>query len=90
MEPELWIRIHRKSEPGYGFGSGSKPDPGFLCPKTEKNKAEKCFHNFLDQKLLFIYAKLQEKSSDLKREHRALQKMKIMTFFHVYGSFLPS
>ncbi len=76
MEPELWIWIRRKSESGYGFGSGSKPDPGFVCPKTEKNKAEKFVHNFLDQKLLFTYVH----ATALKRENRELQKMKFINF----------
>jgi hypothetical protein len=34
--------------------------------------------------------KLQEKPSALKREHPALQKMKILSFFYFLGSFLPS
>jgi hypothetical protein len=34
--------------------------------------------------------KLQEKPSALKREHPALQKMKILSFFSFFGSFLPS
>ncbi len=34
--------------------------------------------------------KLQEKPSALKREHPALQKMKIRSFFLFLGSFLPS
>jgi hypothetical protein len=31
-----------------------------------------------------------EKPSALKREHPALQNMKIFTFFYICGSFLPS
>jgi hypothetical protein len=34
--------------------------------------------------------KLQEKPSALKREHPALQKIKILSFFYFFGSFLPS
>jgi len=34
--------------------------------------------------------KLQEKPSALKREHPALQKMKILSFFLYFGSFSPS
>ncbi len=34
--------------------------------------------------------KLQEKASVLKREHPALQKMKILSFSFFLGSFLPS
>ena len=34
--------------------------------------------------------KLQEKPSALKREHPALQKMKILSFFLFFGSFFPS
>jgi hypothetical protein len=34
--------------------------------------------------------KLQKKHSALKREHPALQKMKILSFFLFLGSFLPS
>jgi hypothetical protein len=33
---------------------------------------------------------LQEKPSTLKREHPALQKMKILSFFLFFGVFLPS
>jgi hypothetical protein len=34
--------------------------------------------------------KLQEKPSTLKREHPSIQKKKIITFFYVCGTFLPS
>ncbi len=34
-------------------------------------------------------SKLQEKPSDLKREHPAPQNMKFLTFFYFCGSFLP-
>jgi hypothetical protein len=34
--------------------------------------------------------KLQEKPSALKKEHPALQNMKILYFFYFCGSFLPS
>jgi hypothetical protein len=39
---------------------------------------------------LYMTHKLQEKPSALKREHPALQNMKILYFFYIRGTFLPS
>jgi hypothetical protein len=61
------------------------PDPGFLRPKIyKKNTAEEKFSFFFDQRLQFAYpflSKLQENHLALKREHPALQKMKLISFF---------
>jgi hypothetical protein len=48
--------------------------------------------SIFDQKLQFtpyMKPRLQEKPSPLKREHPALQNMKILYFFYFCGSFLP-
>ncbi len=47
-----------------------------------KNTAEIFFISFFDQKLQFTYVQATgEKPSALKREYRALQKMKFINFF---------
>ncbi len=81
-----------------GSGSRSNPDPGFWWPRTkEKNTAENFSYLFLIKNCNLLLprppkstSKLQEKSSALKREHPALQKMKLINFFYFSGSFSPS
>ncbi len=71
------------------------PDPGFWWPKffLKKFTAGKKLNFFIKNCHLLIprppkrTSKLQEKSSSLKREHPALQKL---NFFHFCGSFWPS
>jgi hypothetical protein len=74
------------------------PDPGFDELKLKKIYSWKFNFPFHDQKLQFTYPglhkgcsslKLQEKPSDLKREHPAPQNMKILYFFNFCGLFLP-
>jgi hypothetical protein len=61
---------------------------GFGDRKFNKIYSSKTFLYFLDQKLQFTYPDasikehmLQEKPSALKREHPALQNVKILNFF---------
>ncbi len=71
----MWIRIQFRFQ-------------GFDDQKLYKITAVKPFLYILDQKLQFRYLSsglhkglLQEKASALKREHPALQNMKILNFF---------
>ncbi len=71
-------------------------DPGSLNPDPafEVNPDPIRIQGFDDQKLKdlylikicsFLMSKLQEKPSALKREHPALQKVSLLTFFYVCG-----
>ncbi len=77
-----WIRIRVQS--------GSR----FL--KTQKNTAENCFKSFFYKKFAIYFSlslhkgrphSYKEKTSALKREHSALQKMKFINFFQFLGHF---
>jgi hypothetical protein len=54
---------------------------GFDGQNWNKFTAGNLFVFFEEKKLQFAYPKLQEKPSTLKREHSALQNMKILDFF---------
>ncbi len=74
------------------------PDPairiqGFDDQKLKKEKYRyrtEFFKAFFDYKWQVTYVQAQEKPSALKREHPELQTMKVINFFCVCGSFLPS
>jgi hypothetical protein len=71
---------------------------GFDESKIVKNLKLKIFFYFFDQKLQLTYPlgpnkrtpKLLEKPSALKREHPAIQNMKLLHFFLYLWFFLPS
>jgi hypothetical protein len=55
--------------------------------KLKKKNAAKIFQkSFLIKNCNLLMSKLQEKPSAPKREHPALQKIKFIIFFYVYGS----
>jgi hypothetical protein len=56
--------------------------------KTKEKNADEKF--FIIKNCNLLMSKLQEKTSGLKREHPALQKIKFINYFFVCGSFLPS
>ncbi len=91
-----WVRIRH-------FRPSTEPDPdatriqGFDDQKLKKITVRKKFYIFFFKKCnLFIPRppertfKLQEKASAPKREHPALQNMKLLNYFYFCGSFLPS
>jgi hypothetical protein len=68
-----------------------------MTKKLKKKIQQKIFVSFLDQKLQFTYryasirdAQAAKKPSALKREHPALEKMKLINFFYFCGSLLSS
>ncbi len=68
------------------------PDTGFWWPKTDEKKIQlKFFNIFFYKNCNLLRSKLQENPSALKREHKALQKMKFINFFSMFVFlFLPS
>jgi hypothetical protein len=62
------------------------PDPTFqVDPDYQKLNKDL----FLIKNCNLLMSKQQEKPSALKKEHRALQKMKFINIFYVCGSFFP-
>ncbi len=57
-----------------------------LSKNRRRKKAENFSKSFFLSKIA-IMSKLREKPSVLKREHRALQKIKLLTFLYVCGYF---
>jgi hypothetical protein len=71
---ELWIRIHRTRI--------RIRIEGFDDQKQKKNTADNFLYLFfLIKNCNLLMSKLQEKSSALKREHGAFQKIKFINFF---------
>ncbi len=62
---------------GYSISSESRSQ----VLKKKRNTAEIYFDLFSIKNCNFLMSKLQEKPSVLKREHRALQKIKFVNFF---------
>ncbi len=81
-----WVRIRIQH---FRLNIDPDPDPGFWWPKILKNLKLKTFdifflfknRNLLNPRPPKRTSKLQEKSSALKRDHPALQNMKILKFF---------
>jgi hypothetical protein len=56
----------------------------------KKIQQKNLFDLFLIKNCNLLIPKLQEKPSALNREHPHSEKWNLLTFFYVFGSFLPS